>query len=346
MKMQHALAPLSLLYGALMRARAEAYGRGLLTTHEAGAPVISVGNITTGGTGKTPAVEWLARRLASEGRRVCILTRGYGRIDEGRRVVVSDGERLLANAREGGDEPRLLAERLLGAAAVVSDADRMSAARWARENLSANVFILDDGFQHLRLARVLDIVTVDATAPWGGGRTLPAGLLREPLRGLERADCIVITRADLAHDVEEVRAEAVRASGGRSLVLTSRMRARAVRPLERHGGTEDERRAVEQPVAAFCAIGNSRAFFDGLRKDGHLLAYTRAFKDHHVFTSEEIEELSHEAARRGARSLLTTEKDGVKLRDVKPPLPCYVVEIELELEDEESLMRLVRDAVA
>src|SRR5688572_17762032 len=145
-----ALAPLGMLYGAVARARIRLYRSGLLKTERVGAAVISVGNITTGGTGKTPLVEWVARAVALEGRRACVLTRGYGRADERRRVVVSDGERIKADVRESGDEPRLLAERLLGVAAVVCDRDRVAAARWARENLGAEAFILDDGFQHLK----------------------------------------------------------------------------------------------------------------------------------------------------------------------------------------------------
>lgn len=345
MNMQPALAPLSIIYSTVMRARAELYRRGVFRTHRAGAPVVSVGNITTGGTGKTPLVAWLARRLAAENRKVCVLSRGYGRADERRRVLVSDGERILADAREGGDEPLLLAESLRGEAAVVSDADRVSAARWARKNLGADAFILDDGFQHLRLARSLDIVTVDATSPWGGNRVLPAGRLREPVSGLARAGCVVITRADLAEDIEAVRAEVVRACEGRSLVLTSRMRTRGVRPLERHGRVEDEAHASGQTVAAFCAVGNPRAFFEQLRRDGRELTFARSFTDHHYFTQDDIDELSREAEKCGARALLTTTKDAVKLRGLTFSIPCYVVEVELELEDEEALMSLVRRAL-
>src|SRR5712692_3986751 len=147
-----ALIPLSGLYGVAMKARRTLYQRGLFHVHKAGAPVISVGNITTGGTGKTPLVEWIARAVASEGKRVCILTRGYGRKAPPKRVIVSDGESILADEKTAGDEPLLLAEKLLGLAAVISDANRASAANWARENLASEVFILDDGFQYLSLA--------------------------------------------------------------------------------------------------------------------------------------------------------------------------------------------------
>ncbi|HVG30885.1 MAG TPA: tetraacyldisaccharide 4'-kinase, partial [Pyrinomonadaceae bacterium] len=204
--MSLALAPLGLLYGAVTRARLRLYRSGLLKREGVGAPVVSVGNLTAGGTGKTPLVEWAARALAREGLRACVLTRGYGRADESRRVVASAGARVLAGVAECGDEPRLLAERLLGEAAVVCDRDRVAAARWAREAFGSEVFVLDDGFQHLRIARDLDVVTLDATAPWGGGHLLPRGRLREPVSGLARADCVVITRAELAADLEGLRA--------------------------------------------------------------------------------------------------------------------------------------------
>src|SRR5215212_10402050 len=133
--MSVALAPLSVVFGALARARTRLYRSGVFKTERVGAPVISVGNLTAGGTGKTPLVEWVSRAVAAEGLRPCVLTRGYGREDEGQRVVVSDGERVLASVREGGDEAVLLAEALSGAASVVCDRDRTAAARWAREHL-------------------------------------------------------------------------------------------------------------------------------------------------------------------------------------------------------------------
>lgn len=338
MKATDALAPLGALYGAAVRARAALYRRGLLKSERAPAPVVSVGNITTGGTGKTPLVEWVARAVAREGLRACVLTRGYGRRDESERVVVSDGARLLADAREGGDEPRLLAEALLGAASVVSDADRASAARWAAEHLGAQAFVLDDGFQHLRLARDLDLVTLDASAPWGGGHLLPRGRLREPRRALRRANCVVITRADLAEDLGALRAEVSRLCPN---VVESRVRTTRVRGL-----TGEEVSDTGAPAAAFCATGNPRAFFAHLRRDGHVPAFERAFADHHVYTQADLDALSREAERAGARALLTTAKDAVKLTHLRAGLPVYVVEIELEFDDEVLLRRLVRDAIA
>jgi tetraacyldisaccharide 4'-kinase len=346
--MSLALAPLSLVFGALTRARSRLYRSGVFRTERVGAPVISVGNLTAGGTGKTPLVEWVARAVAGEGLRPCVLTRGYGREDEGRRVVVSDGARVLAGVSEGGDEAVLLAESLSGAASVVSDRDRVGAARWARGALGAQAFVLDDGFQHMRIARDLDLVTLDATAPWGGGRLLPWGRLREPVAALARADCVVVTRSDLSPDLERLRAQVARLTDAR--VVVSRVRTRGLRRIGDAAQRESARGVAESPaasgpVAAFCAVGNPRAFFGQLRKEGFDLRHTRSFPDHHAYSRAEVETFAREAERAGARALLTTAKDAVKLRSQAFPLPCYVVEIELEFDGEDALRRLVKDTL-
>ncbi|MDQ1589537.1 MAG: tetraacyldisaccharide 4-kinase [Pyrinomonadaceae bacterium] len=368
-----AFAPLGVAYGAVGSARRALYRAGVLAVERVGAPVVSVGNITAGGTGKTPLVEWLARAAAEEGRRVCILTRGYGRDDAGARVIVSDGERVLAGAHEGGDEPRLLAESLRGLpVAIVSDANRVAAARWALKNLRSEVFILDDGFQHLRIARDLNIITLDATDPWGGGRQLPHGRLREPLGEMRRADLIVITRAELAGDVEDLRARAASLSGGRP-VLVARTNTLRIAPLvtmaveaatDTHETndlptpfTNDLQQppaavisqplaGVPQPLAAFCAIGNPQAFFAHARREGLALCYTRAFKDHHTYTQRDVDECSREAARHGARALLTTAKDAVKLRALDFALPCYVLEVGLKFDDEQRMRAVLKECLS
>jgi tetraacyldisaccharide 4'-kinase len=342
---ERALAPLSALYGTVTRARLMLYQRGALHVHRINAPVISVGNITTGGTGKTPLVEWIARMVGGMGRRACILTRGYGRSNMSERVVVSDGERILADALTGGDEPRLLAESLQGVAAVISDADRVSAARWALDALGSQVFILDDGFQHLRIARDLNILTIDATNPWGGGHLLPRGRLREPLRGLSRADLIVITRADQAHDISTLKQQVEHLSNGRPILLahtrTRRMRSLLNRPDEDLAGTAP----LKTPAAAFCAIGNPQSFFAHVRGLGHTLNYTRAFADHHAYTQRDVKAIEREAEARGAQWLLTTAKDAVKLRPLRFRLPCYVLEVLIEFDDGSKLLALIREAI-
>jgi len=352
------LAPLGLVYGAAGNARRALYRAGVLRVERIAAPVVSVGNLTAGGTGKTPLVEWLARAAAREGRRVCILTRGYGRADAGERVVVSDGERVLAEAREAGDEPRLLAESLRGLpVAVVSDANRVAAARWALESLRSEVFILDDGFQHLRVARDLNILTLDATDPWGGGRLIPRGRLREPPGEMRRADIIVITRAELAGDLEDLRARAGSLSGGRPVFVartaTLRLAALDGAAVGETGGaretneiTQTLRADIPQPLAAFCAIGNPQAFFAHARRHAFTLNYTRAFTDHHAYTQRDVDECVREAVRHGARALVTTAKDAVKLRALRFALPCYVLEIALKFDDEQRMRAILNECIS
>jgi tetraacyldisaccharide 4'-kinase len=342
-----ALSPLSVAYRAASRARLALYRRGTFKTHHIAAPVLSVGNLTAGGTGKTPLVEWLARAVVgSAGRRVCVLTRGYGREHARRRVVVSDGHRVLAGVREAGDEPLLLAEHLIDlGVAIVCDADRVAAAHFAMKELGSEVFILDDGFQHLRVARDLNVVTLDATDPWGGGRLLPAGLLREPVGGLRRADCIVITRVELAEDLDGLRAEASRLSGVRA-VFAARTRAVGVKLIAQNARDAVTSHTMPHAVAAFCGVGNPRAFFANLRRDGYDLRHARAFADHHRYTQRDVREIEDEARRAGAVALVTTAKDAVKLRALRFELPCFEVEIELEIDDPRGLMELVRAAIA
>jgi tetraacyldisaccharide 4'-kinase len=264
-------------------------------------------------------------------------------------VLVSDGKQIMANALEGGDEPRLLAEMLQGVAAVISDADRLGAARWAEENLGSDLFILDDGFQHLRLARDLDLVTVDATNPWGGGKLLPHGRLRERLKGLARADGIILTRTEQAQDIMTLRKEAGRLSDGRPVFL-SRTSTRATRPLDEAiiksvAPGLSTHHSLPRPIAAFCALGNPSAFFTHLRSDCYDLSYTRTFPDHYVYSQTDIDALIVEAKRAGARALLTTAKDAVKLRPLRFDLPCYVLEIGLEFDDEETLTGMILEAI-
>ncbi|MDX6383187.1 MAG: tetraacyldisaccharide 4-kinase [Blastocatellia bacterium] len=339
-----ALAPFGKLYGAAMKARRALYSSGRFRVHELGATVISVGNLTMGGTGKTPLVEWIARELAATGVRVCILTRGYGRQNAGTRTVVSDGREILADAAEAGDEPLLLAEKLLGQAAVISDADRVGAAAWALEHFHPDVFILDDGYQHLRVARDLNILTIDATNPWGNGKLLPAGVLRECPAELKRADCIVITRADDPNLVETLRQE-IAARNTQSPVFDSRMKLSGVRA----GRSTNSAGAAEvlkaSGVAAFCGLGNPNSFFSLLRRSGYQLAYTKVFRDHYRYDQHDIDRLEHQARTQGAQVLLTTAKDEVKLRSLAFRLPCFIADIEIEIDQENSFRALVGKAV-
>ena len=330
------LPPLSLLYGAVTRTRLSLYRRGTFQTTKLDRPVISIGNITTGGTGKTPLVEFVARTIASQGKKVCILTRGYGRRDPHLQVIVSDGYGVLATPSEAGDEPFLLATKLSGLAAVISSADRIAAGQEAIKDFGTDCFVLDDGFQHLRLARDLNIVTIDATNPWGGGSLLPYGRLREAPEGLSRADCVVLTRCDQVKSVEALREEIGKLTGGRPL-FQSHMRTVRVVPLKNGGETI----APPAPVAAFCAVGNPGSFFEGLRRLGYELAVEKSFADHHVFTQDEIDSITQTAREMGASGLITTAKDAMKLRTLSFSIPCYVLEIEIVIDDAEAFTRLL-----
>jgi tetraacyldisaccharide 4'-kinase len=343
------LLPLSAVYSAVTRTRLAAYHRGLLPVSELAATVISVGNLTTGGTGKTPLVEWVCRTIdavAHEGvrggKKICVLTRGYGRANPKTQVIVSNGTELLASESHAGDEPFMLANNLLGIAAVISNPNRVDAGKWAIESLHSEVFVLDDGFQHVRLFRDLDIVTIDATNPWGGGM-LPRGRMREPRSGLSRADCVVITRTEHVHDIGAIK-EVVRRFVGEVPILSARMRTRGLRRVD--GSPTETAVLSSHPIAAFCGLGNPDSFFNHLRREGYQLAFTHAFPDHHRYNQSELEGLVRDAKASGAMGLLTTAKDATKLKSFNPALPCYVLDIEIAIDDEDRLVDLIRQVVS
>jgi tetraacyldisaccharide 4'-kinase len=337
------LPPLSVLYEGIVRTRTAFYQRGLFSMAELDSPVISVGNITTGGTGKTPLVEWLVRKLARDGRKVCVLTRGYGRVNPRQRVIVSDGEAVLANADRAGDEALLLAKNLNGMCRVISDVDRVAAGRWATHRFDVDTFVLDDGFQYLRLRRDLNIATIDATIPWGGSRLLPYGRLREPLSSLRRADCIVLTRAEQVGDTTEIVQLLGRLSGGRP-VFRSEMQLRGFSRLA-NGEINLSGNSPKDPILAFCGVGNPEAFFNELRRQGFVLALTLAFSDHHSYKQHDLDRVIQEAKRLGVRNLITTAKDAVKLTSFDFDIPCHVIDIEIVIEDEARLMEMIRASI-
>jgi tetraacyldisaccharide 4'-kinase len=324
------LSPLGFLYGKITDARNALYDRGVFASYPLGAKTISIGNITTGGTGKTPLVAHVAGILADAGEKVCILTRGYGRENPRQRVLVSDGRNVLADARTGGDEPVELATKLIEKAVViVADADRVSAAAWAREKFDITAFVLDDGFQHRRAKRDLDIVCVDATDAFGNGKVLPAGKLREPVENLKRADAIVVTRCDMVDDLSDLKSR------------ISELNPTSATFLAKSLVTNIDLPDVQLPAFAFCGLGNPESFFELLRRNGICLKGTETFPDHHYYTQAEIFELEGKARRCGADVFLTTGKDAVKLDELKFELPCHHVDIQTRIDDEASFRELV-----
>jgi tetraacyldisaccharide 4'-kinase len=318
------LSPFSSLFGAVAKARRTLYAKGVLKSNKLDTKVISVGNITVGGTGKTPLVAYIAKVLVENGEKVCILTRGYGRENANERLLVSDGEKILANVKKSGDEPFELAEKLLGVSAVLADKNRFSAGNWAIKNLGITVFILDDGFQHIQLKRDLDIVCIDATNPFGNGKLLPAGTLREPLENLKRADAIVITRANLIPNPKFQIEDYTDAP-----IFISRNKTNCKSKIE------------NRKCLAFCGLGNPENFFSQLRQDKFNLVATKTFRDHHVYSQQDVFEIERIARQNKVEILLTTAKDAVKLRDLKFEMPLSIVESELIFDDEERFKKLL-----
>jgi tetraacyldisaccharide 4'-kinase len=317
-------------YRGLLGAREWLYGRGVLRSRTLSCPVVSIGNLTVGGTGKTPAVDLAVGTLMDLGRRVAIVSRGYGRRSSGLQVV-ADTASIRLDPDDAGDEPFLLARRLPGVPVVVG-ANRHHAARLAIERFGVTAIVLDDGFQHRTLAKDLEIVMTRARRPWGNGRLLPHGPLREPLTALARAGLIVAAGADRAEDAEEVRETARRHAPGVPVIA-----ARYV-PVE---SWEAERMRPHplgdlagRRLLAFAGIASPEAFartLDTLRVE---VADFASFADHHWYTAGDLDALDARAAILGAEGLVTTEKDWVRLRGVeRARRPIHVVSVRLELVD-------------
>lgn len=352
--------PLSRIYGKIVGLRNRLYDREIFDTFHLGAKTISVGNLTTGGTGKTPLTAYIAQQLATRGERVCILTRGYGRHQPGRRVLVSDGDAVLAGPEIAGDEPVELARKLLGQAIVIADRDRVAAAEWAKRKFDVTVFLLDDGFQHRRALRDLDIVCIDATNPWGGGKMLPAGRLREPIDGLARATAVVITRSDLVENIDDIRSEISRIDPNAPIFMASTEIVRITELgefltpssnselspslVETFRAAAGKSLDYEPRVAAFCGLGNPESFFKQISRAGNgdlKIPLMRSLPDHHIFTQADIDSLEAEAKLLAADVLATTAKDAVKLKDLEFSLPCFVIEIGVVLDDPDGFSALL-----
>jgi tetraacyldisaccharide 4'-kinase len=339
------LIPFGKIYGHLMDARNALYDRGIFRVYDLGARTISVGNLTTGGTGKTPLVAAIAEILAENGQTVCILTRGYGRRNARDRVVVSDGETILTDAVIGGDEPVELARKLVGKAIIIADRDRLVAGRWALEKFGITAFILDDGFQHRRVKRDLNIVCIDATDPRGNGRILPAGTLRESFNSLTRADAIVLTRTNLVDSTDDVIGR-LRKWNPVAPIFGTATRITAVTKLDdflagRPAVDGEQGPTFPEETFGFCGLGNPENFRSLLEKAGVQLSGFMMFNDHMAYSSDDVRSIEIEAERSGATALLTTAKDAVKLVGSALNLPVFVVEIEPIIDDPYKFRDLV-----
>ena len=328
------LAPLSYIYAVVLKTRGWLYDSGFLRQKRLPCTVISVGNIVAGGTGKTPTVIWIAKYLQSEGFQVGVLLRGYGRESHHSVSAVSDGKQTLRSLTESGDEAGLIARKLPGVPVAVGS-DRYTAGLevtqlWGHTN---GVLILDDGFQRRQLARDLDLLTIDSSQPFGTGKLLPAGTLREPKSALRRADILLLTRTDLA--TESIHFE--RLADGKQ---TFESRHRPTRLYQLTTSEECPLNLLKgQRILAVCGIGNPEAFAGTLGQFEPKVVELLAFPDHHRYSSADINDISARAREVGADIVVTTEKDSQKLESLAATtaslhaesVQFFVLEVELEI---------------
>src|ERR1700720_3466986 len=339
-----ALRLLSFLYLAIVQARLYLYRKRILKERQLGCLVISIGNLTVGGTGKTPVVEKFAKALQKGGRRVAILSRGYKSVDRRRKKspwesfltqgsenpprVVSDGKSVLLDSATAGDEPYMLASNLRGVAVVV-DKDRVKAGLHALKELDVDTLLLDDGLQYLHLKHRLDIVLIDRQAPFGNEHLLPRGTLREPPQNLRRASYIFITKCNGESNDDLIQRI-------RKYNRTAEIIECGHKPLYLRHVFKDEKLPLDYLkglyIASLCGIAAPESFEGGLRRLGANLELSRSFADHHRYGVAEVTAFVQRCVRRDVSAIITTEKDAVRLPVINPlPIPIYYLRVEIEI---------------
>ncbi len=329
---------LSFIFAGVVAVRYFFYRTGILRRYPLGIQVISIGNVTAGGTGKTPVTEIFARTLAKEGRKVAILSRGYRRKEAPwwqrmftqvieQPLVVSDGKRVLLDSSVGGDEPYMLASNLPGVAVIV-DRDRVKAGRYAIKRLGCDTIILDDGFQYQRLKHSIEVVLVDSTNPFGNGNMLPRGILREPARHLKRADIIFLTKCN--SDTSEVTRE-IRRYNTTAEIVECRHAPRLLRDVwSREELPLDWLRG--KTVCTLSGIASPKGFENSLRAMGAKVVWCERYADHHRYDPSEILYALNRTSDMGADALVTTEKDAVRFpRFETSPVKCLYLRIAIDI---------------
>ena len=337
------LQALSYLFSAITQARLWLYRERILQDHPLGCLVVVVGNLTVGGTGKTPVVEKFARALRDRGRTVAILSLGYKskssplwrkwwhaltHTAEPPPKVVSDGVTVLLNSEEAGDEPYMLARNLPGVVVLV-DKNRVKAGAYAIKEFGCDTLVLDDGFQYLPLKGRLNLLLVDKTNPFGNGFTLPRGILREPIKHLQRASYIFLTKSDGRRDAE--LEETIRAHNPGVDIIEC---AHRPKHLQRFG--LEERRPLDdlkgRRIGAFSGIAVPESFEKFLKDLGADVVFTRRFLDHYRFGYEDFVDIFSAALANKVDYIVTTEKDAVRIADEMPcPVPVYYLRLEIEI---------------
>ena len=324
------LGALSLGYRGVLGLRSLLYEAGVFKSRGLQCPVIAIGNLTLGGTGKTPAVELAVRTLQEAGIEPGIVSRGYGRRGSGTRVV-SDRQSLRLDAKSSGDEPFLLARRLPGVPGVVGE-HRFRAGRLCLEQFRVQALVLDDAFQHRTLRKDLEVVLLNGRAPWGNGRLFPLGILREPLTALGRADLVVVTRSPDADAFQRILT-VIRQHNPATPVVKGEYEPVECWEIHASGsvGPED---LEGRKLAAFAGIAHPPDFRSTVERVGVTVTRFTEFPDHHWYKEEEMLRLAREALESGAEGLITTEKDWVRLSNLSlPSLPLWVLQIRLTLGD-------------
>ncbi|HEX4951159.1 MAG TPA: tetraacyldisaccharide 4'-kinase [Blastocatellia bacterium] len=332
----------SRLYAAGVRWRLRRYRSGRLKTHHLNAPVISIGNLTVGGTGKTPCTAFIANFLKADGLNVAILSRGYKRQSKGL-VEVSDGQNILCDAARAGDEPYLLAQLCPGVRVVVN-ANRYDAGKWLEAKTRVDVFLLDDGYQHIQLHRDLNLLLLDGENPVGNGQVLPSGILREPLEELARAEVVIGTR--MTHAVrDEIRALLYFFGASKPPLFFAHHEIAGFQLLNNAPPLKQFKQAK---VAAFSGIAQPARFFADLERKQLQLVYNQAFPDHHRYSVADLTALFQQAAAQQTAAIITTEKDAANL----PPevlsqtlLPIYTAQLQFRMENETDFKRLIREKI-
>ncbi len=330
--------PFSSLYGSLMRLRATLYEKNILKARRLPIPVISVGNLSLGGTGKTPHVIEICRFLRKKGVHPAVLTRGYGGKAGSGPLLVSDGEAIRTTVNRAGDEPWMMASKLEGIP-VVAGSDRYKCGLLAAEELGVSVLVLDDGFQHLGLKRDLDVVLVEAARPLGSGRVFPGGTLREFPDALSRADAVVITKCnEVPFNEIPLIEETVRSLSNTAPLFRSSYEISNIY----HAWTKDTacKGAWEMNDSpgcfCFCGLARPASFYTLLRKKGISISGMLSFPDHHFYSSHDLSRIGNRARETGAGIVLTTEKDFAKIHGGRWPLinrdlGLGVVQVEVKL---------------
>ncbi len=333
----------SYLFSGIVQLRLWLYRHRIFHDHPLGCLVVVVGNLTVGGTGKTPVVEMFAKALRDRGRKVAILSRGYkskapplwqkwwfwlNHTEEPPPRIVSDGEKVLLDSEVAGDEPFMLARNLPGVVVLV-DKNRVKAGAFAIKRFGCDTLVLDDGFQYLPLKGRLNLLLVDKTNPFGNGFLLPRGILREPVKHLQRASYIFLTKSKGVRD-EELEA-LIQKFNPTAEIIECAHKPQYLQRIDT-GERIPLTALAGRKVGALSGIAAPESFEAFVRETGARLIYTRRFLDHYRFTHEDLTGVFAEAQRAGVEIMVTTEKDAVRIEaGEKFPVPCYYLRLEIEI---------------